>query len=782
MIAASMFFCPLAYLHGQAVNTTDSLALVSLYNSTNGANWINNANWLTTPVAQWFGVELNNAGTRVVSVDLSANNLLGTLPVLNLSQLSSLSLSSNLLSGNLPALGSASGSPNLQYLDLTANSFSGSISNLGTLPSLVRLMLSSNLLSGSIPSFSGSPQLQMLDLGFNQFSGSLPSFTQSGLQLLLLPNNSLTGTIPNFNLPALEVLDLTANALTGSVPSLSACTHLQNLWLSSNFLTGTFPNFTAFTSLTSLEAYDNRFTFSGLEANAVAFGAAFLYAPQTEIPTSSNGSSLSVQAGGTMANNTYTWYELSSQSPVATIVGNNTYSPTLLGTYYCEITNSQATALTLSSFPINFTPPCNFSVHQVGTSYCNAAQNTLAFDFVVSSTATSAYTIIASVNTFSNVVATGQLSTNNTYTFNLPNTIEAGTAINFSFTSNATGCIKDTSIVNDKCCRIIQEGTLVAVGTIDKVICPTPNITLPTVSCAVQYVITDKTTGVVKGIAPPDSAQCLRTTTLSKYMNTWLLPDGAYRLYSHVDCPGGVPLNVGDVVNCGNYMTVYSETGRLLTRLINMSNDLLTRGVLPLSQPYNGAPWNYKGTESVTSVSSFPATVVDWLLLELRDSSNNNLVVARRAALLLSNGSIADITSNGTVTSGIGSRFISFSNSSNYYVVVRHRNHLPVMSNVALDLSAFVNYNLSLPANIRGGAMQLYNNGGSFYCLRPGDVDANGVITVDDYNLYFSGQNSGTTINVYSDADCDIDGIINTNDFNKWQLNASMIGIPQVRY
>jgi hypothetical protein len=36
-------------VYAQAVNKQDSLALVDLYNSTNGATWIGNAGWLEGP-------------------------------------------------------------------------------------------------------------------------------------------------------------------------------------------------------------------------------------------------------------------------------------------------------------------------------------------------------------------------------------------------------------------------------------------------------------------------------------------------------------------------------------------------------------------------------------------------------------------------------------------------------------------------------------------------------------------------------------------------------------
>ena len=58
---------------------SDSLALVALYNATAGANWIIDWN-LNTPVCTpWTGVELDASGF-VTTIQLSGNNLTGTLP------------------------------------------------------------------------------------------------------------------------------------------------------------------------------------------------------------------------------------------------------------------------------------------------------------------------------------------------------------------------------------------------------------------------------------------------------------------------------------------------------------------------------------------------------------------------------------------------------------------------------------------------------------------------------------------------------------------------------
>ena len=62
------------------LDTNALVALVGLYTSTGGKNWINNENWLSqAPLAAWYGVITEGNG-RVTELDLSDNNLSGSLP------------------------------------------------------------------------------------------------------------------------------------------------------------------------------------------------------------------------------------------------------------------------------------------------------------------------------------------------------------------------------------------------------------------------------------------------------------------------------------------------------------------------------------------------------------------------------------------------------------------------------------------------------------------------------------------------------------------------------
>ncbi len=149
-----------------------------------------------------------------------------------------------------------------------------------------------------------------------------------------------------------------------------------------------------------------------------------------------------------------------------------------------------------------------------------------------------------------------------------------------------------------------------------------------------------------------------------------------------------------------------------------MSTALYTAGSIPLNQPYNAAPWNHTGTESVISV---PVGVVDWVLVELRTDPAASTKVATRAAFIKSDGSVVDLDGVSPVA------FPSFS-SGNYYIVLRHRNHLAAMSasTVTLDIaSALYDFTTGLGQFYGGDAKDL---GGGVYGLWSGDVTGNGQL------------------------------------------------------
>ncbi len=149
------------------VPSSDSLALVSLYNATDGPNWTNHNNWLAGPVNTWFGVTVESG--RVTQLDLGTNNLTGNVP-------------EELY--NLTAL---------NYLHLGSNQLSGEIStSIAKMTSLSQLILWYNQLSGSIPNEINQTSIQYLFLNDNQFTGLPVLDGLSNLVGLRIYNNYLT--------------------------------------------------------------------------------------------------------------------------------------------------------------------------------------------------------------------------------------------------------------------------------------------------------------------------------------------------------------------------------------------------------------------------------------------------------------------------------------------------------------------------------------------------------------------------------------------------------------
>ncbi len=160
----------------------DSLALVDLYNSTNGPGWTTKTNWLTGTVDTWYGVGMS--GGKIRDISLPNNLLKGTLPasLTTLDNILTLDLHNNKLSGGWPDW---SGPSAMSKLDLSANLFSGS---LATLPAqLEQVNLSNNKLTAvaSLPAV-----INVADLSNNKLA-QLGNMTATDIDTLKVENNNL---------------------------------------------------------------------------------------------------------------------------------------------------------------------------------------------------------------------------------------------------------------------------------------------------------------------------------------------------------------------------------------------------------------------------------------------------------------------------------------------------------------------------------------------------------------------------------------------------------------
>lgn len=205
-----------------------------------------------------------------------------------------------------------------------------------------------------------------------------------------------------------------------------------------------------------------------------------------------------------------------------------------------------------------------------------------------------------------------------------------------------------------------------------------------------------------------------------------------------------------------------------------MRNTLRAANLLPLVQPYHTAPFNYMGTETVSSNAQIPATAVDWILLEVRDAITDN-IVERRAAWLLQNGNLADLDGN------VGVAFSSLTVGNSYRLVIRHRNHLAVAASANISLPNTTPYDFTQITNVQNGATQLYAllTTPPTNALYPADANADGIVQYADYNL-FAAQNGA--INTYNPTDFNMDGTVNTADFLHYRFASSRLGITSIRY
>ncbi|HMT69469.1 MAG TPA: gliding motility-associated C-terminal domain-containing protein [Saprospiraceae bacterium] len=214
----------------------DYAPLMALYNATNGSGWTNNTGWKEGAQGTscdpcnfngipWYGISCENGRVTCIAMNgrgctlspgYPGNNLKGILPssLNSISELKYLFLGNNQLTGTIPNFNLT----NLLYIDLDQNQLNGEIPNL-SLPNLRDLRLYSNELSGEIPEFN-LPKLEILYLYRNNLTGSIPKFKLANLKLLNLEGNQLSGAIPELlpNMPKIANINLDDNQLSGCYP------------------------------------------------------------------------------------------------------------------------------------------------------------------------------------------------------------------------------------------------------------------------------------------------------------------------------------------------------------------------------------------------------------------------------------------------------------------------------------------------------------------------------------------------------------------------------------
>ena len=160
-----------------------------------------------------------------------------------------------------------------------------------------------------------------------------------------------------------------------------------------------------------------------------------------------------------------------------------------------------------------------------------------------------------------------------------------------------------------------------------------------------------------------------------------------------------------------------------------MRTDLRTNLALPQQEPYAALGYAHVGDGGgeVMTPAAWTATgagaIVDWVVVELRSAAQPQEVLATRSALLRSDGMVVDMDGNSPV-------HFATAPWGNYYIGLRHRNHLGVMTSRPHVLG-----NVVQTKNLMNGSTEVWQpddamkNIGGIRCLWAGDVNGDGRLT-----------------------------------------------------
>ncbi|HMQ64619.1 MAG TPA: hypothetical protein PKE06_28300, partial [Flavilitoribacter sp.] len=202
----------------------------------------------------------------------------------------------------------------------------------------------------------------------------------------------------------------------------------------------------------------------------------------------------------------------------------------------------------------------------------------------------------------------------------------------------------------------------------------------------------------------------------------------------------------------------------------------------PPGQPYNAAPWNYNGTEGDAFDSGgdpnfgdadYPSTVVDWVLVSLRDTPDGAGGPLCQAAALLHNDGHLEFVE--------GFNCCELDLNASYYLVIEHRNHMIVMSDQPVSIvNKTITYDFRNHQSyiddpfgfgifigqkrILGTLYAMFAGNGNQTMTGSSDTDIN----FDDRSFW---EIVNGTIARYRNGDYNLNGDSNFNDRRVWELN-----------
>lgn len=262
----------------------------------------------------------------------------------------------------------------------------------------------------------------------------------------------------------------------------------------------------------------------------------------------------------------------------------------------------------------------------------------------------------------------------------------------------------------------------------------------------------------------------------SNRLRDWLDPANSTTVINGYD-PGAVPVQPVRVKLKVMLEGAYETSNGL------MRGTLRSNGQVPLTEPYTALGFdvvNGSGGETTTSAvlaATGSASVVDWVRVELRNKANSGLLVAVRHALLLRNGTVVDVDGTSDVAFSVA--------ADNYYIAVRHRNHLGAMLATPQALSTTATLkDLTVSATALYGGTSATKSVNGVRCLYAGDANASGHVKYsgsdndrDPILQKVGGLVPTNTVNGYHKEDLNLDGVVRyTGTANDRDLILNNIG------
>ena len=205
-----------------------------------------------------------------------------------------------------------------------------------------------------------------------------------------------------------------------------------------------------------------------------------------------------------------------------------------------------------------------------------------------------------------------------------------------------------------------------------------------------------------------------------------------------------------------------------------MSDYIKTLTNFPTSDPYSvptafngGFTHLNNGPTGAVSPATLAVTgnnaIVDWVFLELRQGPNGATSVTHTQAGL--------IQKDGDIVGTDGVSPIQFrAPAGNYYLTIRHRNHLGFRTQNAIAMSSTpTTLNLTNNSVLLNGAYPLNNATATIYVMVAGDANSDG--SIDSIDTITWEQENGLFDDYILNSDYNLDGSIDAIDSISWESN-----------